>query len=169
MSRSKTSCSDVMLEALKRRLVEPLFALLNQGLAPRELALCIALGAGFGLFPVLGVSTPVLTAIALLRRLNLVAIQLASWLIAPVQLVLIIPFMRLGEWLTGAPPQPLTIEEGMHILGEGVLHAVVVLWDAIVHASIGWITVCPIGIFILYRLLSPMLAATAARLSGTDP
>ena len=116
-----------MLEVLRRRILAPLLGLLREGLAPKDLALCIALGSGFGIFPVLGVSTPVLTAIALIRKLNLVAIQLASWLIAPVQLVLIIPFMRLGEWLTGSTPQPLTVEDGMQILGEGVLQAIVTL------------------------------------------
>jgi uncharacterized protein (DUF2062 family) len=157
-----------MLEALRRRIISPLLGLLREGLAPRDLALCIALGSGFGIFPVLGVSTPVLTAIALLRKLNLVAIQLASWLIAPVQLVLIIPFMRLGEWLTDSPAQPLTVEAGMRILGEGVLQAIVTLWDAIVHATLGWIVVAPIAIFLLYRLLTPILTAAADRLSGPD-
>ena len=105
---------------------------------------------------------------ALIRKLNLVAIQLASWLIAPVQLVLIIPFMRLGEWLTGSPPQPLTVEAGMQILGEGVLQAIVTLWDAIVHATLGWSVVAPLAIFLLYRLLTPILTAAAGRLSGPD-
>lgn len=155
-------------EIVRRRLFEPLLALLRQGLAPRELALCVTLGAGFGLFPVLGFSTPVLTAIALLRKLNLVAIQLSSWLIAPVQLVLIIPFMRLGEWITSAPRQPLTIDEGLHILGAGVLHAVVVLWGAIVHATIGWLAIGPVAMLVFYRLLSPLLVATAARLSEAE-
>lgn len=155
-----------MLALLRRRLLEPLWGLLRQGLAPRELALCLALGAGIGLFPVLGVSTPALTVLALWLRLNLAAIQLVSWSIGPLQLLLIIPFMRLGEWVVGATPQPLTIAAGMEILGQGVLQAIVTLWDAIIHASIGWILIGPIGIYVLYRALIPILDRVAERLKS---
>ena len=150
----------------RRRLLDPLWALLRQGLSARELALCIALGVGIGLFPVLGVSTPALTLIALWRRLNLAAIQLVSWSIGPLQLVLIIPFMRLGEWVMGAAPQPLTITAGLDILSQGVLHAIVTLWDAIIHASIGWILLGPIGIYVLYRTLVPVLDRVARGLNA---
>ena len=60
-----------MLPLIRKRLVDPILALLSQGLAPRELALCLALGCGVGLYPVLGVATPALTLIALVRKLNL--------------------------------------------------------------------------------------------------
>jgi len=153
-----------MLAFFKRRLVDPILALLAQGLAPRELALCIALGAGVGIFPVLGVSTPALTVLALWLRLNLPAIQLISYLMSPVQLLLIIPFVRVGERVMGADPQPLTIEAGLEILADGALHAIVTLWDAIVHAAIGWVLIGPIAIYVLYRLLIPVLEQALRRL-----
>ena len=158
-----------MIQFLRRKLVDPILGLLRQGLAPRELALCLALGTGIGLFPVLGISTPLLAVIALVQRLNLAAIQLVNYLIYPLQLLLIIPFVRLGEALTGAARQPLTIEAGLELLADGVWNAVVTLWDAIVHATLGWLVVGPIGIYLLYRLLVPMLARAARSLKpGTD-
>ena len=51
-----------MLTVIRRRIVEPVLSLLAQGLAPRELALCMALGAGIGLFPVWSVAVPILWA-----------------------------------------------------------------------------------------------------------
>lgn len=159
-----------MTEFLRRRLVEPVSAFLRQGLSPRELALCLALGTGIGLFPVLGVSTPLLAVIALLQRLNLAAIQLVNYLIYPLQLLLIIPFVRLGEAITGAPPQPLTISAGLELMSQGVWQAVVTLWDAIFHATLGWVLIGPVGMYVLYRLLEPVLRRTAQRLnSGTVP
>lgn len=159
-----------MVEFLRRRLVEPVLALLRQGLAPRELALCLALGTGIGLFPVLGVSTPLLAVIALVGRLNLAAIQLVNYLIYPLQLLLIIPFVRLGETLTGAAPQPLTIDAGLELMSQGIWHAVVTLWDAIVHATLGWALVGPVAIYVLYRLLEPVLRRASRRSStGTAP
>jgi uncharacterized protein (DUF2062 family) len=139
-----------MLAIIRRRVVDPVLGLLRQGLAPRDLALCLALGAGIGMFPVLGVSTPALTVIALWRRLNLAAIQLVSWLIAPLQLAMIIPFMRIGEKLLA-------------------LHAIVTLWDAIVHAAAGWMLIGPAGIYVLYRLLTPVLERALVRLDAAPP
>jgi len=159
-----------MVEFLRRRLVEPILALLRQGLAPRELALCLSLGTGVGLFPVLGVSTPLLAVIALLQRLNLAAIQLVNYLIYPLQLLLIIPFVRLGEAVTGAAPQPLTVGAALELMSQGVWNAVVTLWDAIVHAAIGWTLVVPLGMYILYRLLEPVLRRASQKMaSGTAP
>ena len=158
-----------MLAIVRRRVVDPVLGLLRQGLSPRDLALCLALGAGVGMFPVLGVSTPALTLIALWQRLNLAAIQLVSWLVGPVQLALIIPFMRLGEWVLGSEPQPMTIEAGMEIISQGVLQAIVTMWDAIVHASVGWILIGPLAIFVLYRSLIPVLERALQTLKPSSP
>ena len=54
-----------MREFLQRRLVAPLLVLLRQGVTPRELALCLALGITIGLIPVLGVSTALCAVVAL--------------------------------------------------------------------------------------------------------
>ena len=149
---------------LKKRLIDPLLALLRQGLSPKDLALCVALGIGVGLFPVLGVSTPALTILALTLRLNLAAIQLVSYAISPLQLALIIPFMRLGESILGSTPQPMTISAAMELLTQGVLYAIVTLWDAIVHATVGWLLLGPIAIYVTYRLLTPILERASQRL-----
>jgi uncharacterized protein (DUF2062 family) len=149
---------------LRRRVVDPILGLLRQGLSPARLALSLAFGAGIGIFPVLGVSTPLLTLIALGLRLNLAAIQLVNYLVGPLQLLLIIPFVRVGERLVGAEPQPLTVSAGMEILGRGVVQAVVLLWDAILHAALGWIAIGPVLIFVLYRGFLPLLVRAAARM-----
>jgi uncharacterized protein (DUF2062 family) len=69
---------------------------LLQGISPRRLALTLALGFAIGCIPVLGVTTTLCVLVALALRLNFPAIQAANWTAAPLQLVLIVPFMRLG-------------------------------------------------------------------------
>jgi len=154
---------------LRHRVLDPILGLLRQGLAPSQLALSLAFGLGVGIFPVLGVSTPLLTVIALGMRLNLPAIQLVNYLASPLQLLLIIPFVRVGERLVGSEPQPLTVSAGLELLARGALQAVVVLWDAIVHAAIGWIAIGPILIFVLYRVFLPLLERAAARMPAPTP
>jgi uncharacterized protein (DUF2062 family) len=150
----------------RRTLVDPLLALLRQGVAPRALALAVALGAGIGIFPVLGISTLALTGLALPLRLNLPAIQLVNYLVSPLQLLLIIPFLRLGEWLLGAPPLPMTLEQGIGMLSNGILQAVSALSGAIVHAAAGWFAVMPLVILLLYRVLAVIMESAARKLKS---
>jgi uncharacterized protein (DUF2062 family) len=152
-----------MKQWLYRRLVEPLLTLLRQGMTPSSLALCVSIGIAVGNIPILGVSTVLCTVIALAFRLNLAAMQLAQAAMAPTQILLIIPFVRLGEWITRAPRQPLSIKEGLALIEQGIGHAVVVLWDAIVHAGIAWLLVAPMATCLLYRILTPIFARAAAR------
>ena len=60
---------------LRIKLVDPLFALLRQGIAPNRLALGVAIGIVVGNVPILGVSTVLCGVIALAFRLNLAAIR----------------------------------------------------------------------------------------------
>ncbi len=69
---------------------------LRQGISPRRLALTMALGLAIGCIPVLGVTTTLCVLVALALRLNFPVIQAANWAAAPLQLVLIVPFVRLG-------------------------------------------------------------------------
>jgi uncharacterized protein (DUF2062 family) len=150
----------------QRKLFDPLLALLRQGVAPRALALAVALGAGIGIFPVLGVSTLALTGLALPLRLNLPAIHLVNYLVTPLQLLLIIPFLRLGEWLLGAPPLPMTLDQGIGILSHGPLQALSTLSGAILHSAVGWFAVIPLTILLLYRVLSQVMESAARKLGS---
>ena len=69
---------------------------LRQGISPRRLALTLALGCAIGYIPVVGIPTLVCAALALALRLNLPAIQAANYAVMPLQLLLIVPFVRLG-------------------------------------------------------------------------
>jgi len=77
---------------------------LRQGVTPRRLALTLALGCAIGCIPVVGIPTLVCAGVALALRLNLPAIQAANYAVMPLQLALILPFVRLGGWLVSATP-----------------------------------------------------------------
>jgi uncharacterized protein (DUF2062 family) len=146
-----------MREFFHRRLVQPLLSLLKQGVTPRKLALSVALGAVMGIVPVMGVSTAVCAILAILLRLNMPAIQLVNYLMLPLQLLLIIPFLRFGEWLVRAPAYPVTLESGLALLSHGVISAVKILAVAIFHATLGWIVVAPLLAFALAKIIEPVL------------
>src|SRR5208283_1264779 len=71
---------------------------LRQGISPHQLALTLALGFAIGCFPILGVTTAICAVLAVALRLNLPAIQAANYAAMPLQLALVLPFVRLGGW-----------------------------------------------------------------------
>jgi len=148
-----------MKDFFARRLVQPVMLLLTQGMSPRLLALSIATGAIVGIFPVLGTTTILCTMAAAVMRLNLVAVQTVHFVLTPVQVALIIPFVRVGETVLGRPPQPLSVEAGFDLITQGAVHAITVLWDAILHAVLGWVLLGPALLVVLFLVLSRVLSA----------
>ena len=74
---------------------------LGAGISPRRLgAFTLALGFAIGCIPLFGVTTALCALLAMALGLNMPAIQAANWLAMPLpQLVLLIPFLKLGQWL----------------------------------------------------------------------
>jgi uncharacterized protein (DUF2062 family) len=77
---------------------------LSQGISPLRLALTLALGFAVGCIPVIGIPTVLCAGLALALRLNLPVIQAANYAAMPLQLALIVPFVRLGSWMFSAHP-----------------------------------------------------------------
>jgi uncharacterized protein (DUF2062 family) len=77
---------------------------LSQGISPLRLSLTLALGFAVGCIPVIGIPTVLCAALALSLRLNQPAIQAANYAVMPLQLALIVPFVRLGGWIFSAHP-----------------------------------------------------------------
>lgn len=131
-------------------------------MSPDRLALCVAIGIVIGNIPILGVSTILCTAVALAFRLNLPAMQIVQAAMAPTQLLLIIPFVRLGEWVLRAPHQAVSVEAGRALMHEGVGRAVAALWDAIIHAGFAWLLLAPLVTLVVYKLLAIAFERAAA-------
>jgi uncharacterized protein (DUF2062 family) len=84
---------------------------LRQGMTPGKLAATCALGIVISIIPIFGTTTLLCFGLALLFRLNIVIIQLANYLAAPLQLLLIFPFIKTGIRLFDLPPFAYTKEE----------------------------------------------------------
>jgi uncharacterized protein (DUF2062 family) len=69
---------------------------LQTGISPQQLALTLALGFAIGCLPVFGIPTALCAVVAIALKLNVPAIQAANYLAMPVQLALMVPFVRLG-------------------------------------------------------------------------
>jgi len=140
-----------------RSLRERLRELLVGGVSPEKLALSLAAGIVLGVFPALGWTTLLCTAAAWTLRLNLPAIQLVNWLTAPLQLALLIPFIRCGEWLFGVPASALSVETIVGLIQADVLGAVQTLWWATMRAIVAWLLAgAAAGAALYASLVSPL-------------
>ena len=156
------------LEFFHCRVVAPIVALLTQGITPEKIALSLAFGIVLGIFPVLGSTTVLCAVAALVFGLNLPAIQLVNYLIYPMQLFLLVPFVRMGEKLFRVAPLPLSLGQILTMVRTDLPHAVATLWRTEVHAISAWLLIGPVAICLLYFLLSRALRRVAAS-SGLRP
>jgi uncharacterized protein (DUF2062 family) len=137
---------------------------LRQGLSPQRLALTLALGVAVGCIPVVGIPTLVCAALAVALRLNLPAMQVANYAVMPLQLVLIVPFVRLGGRIFGsgraaeagsmlhAPSIALFAQMG------GLAGQALLAWLLIAIPAVALLTAM---LTVLLRLLPAMAAAEA--------
>lgn len=126
---------------------------LRQGIAPQRLALTLALGFAIGCLPVLGIPTAVCLALAVALRLNLPAIQAANYAAMPVQLALVLPFVRLGGRIFGAPPVP-PLSTALH---GAPLALVLTSGSLALHALGAWLVFAAPAVVLLTLLLTLVL------------
>lgn len=102
------------MRSLWKRLWSRLVEFLKQGTSPEKLALTCALGVVVGILPIWGVTTFLCFAVAAIFRINIVMLQLVHYFVYPLQLILIIPFIKLGTFLFGVNPMPYALSELMN-------------------------------------------------------
>ena len=137
---------------------------LRQGVSPGRLALTLTLGFVIGCIPLLGLPTALCAVIALAFRLNQPAIQAANYAAMPFQVVLIVPFVRLGGKLifTGVRPGldlASLSRSPSQLIGHSSSQVVMQLGDMAAQALLAWLLIAvPVVL-----LLTPTLAAVLRR------
>jgi uncharacterized protein (DUF2062 family) len=142
---------------IDRKLIEPFVELLKQGMSPEKIALTIALGISLGVIPVIGSTTMLCTLAAVTLRLNLPAIMLVNGLVYPMQITLIVPFLRAGAWLFHVEGPKLTVVQIFNLIRANMWHATVVLWVSTMHALVAWLIAASIVSSVAYLLILLLL------------
>jgi len=150
-------------DLLYRRLVLPFLALLRMGATPRRLAWSIALGIVIGINPLLGSTTLLCLGVAAIFRLNLAASQLANHLMYPLEIVLMVPFLRVGASVFHTGPVPLapkTLFAAARAQPVQLMHD---LWMWEWHALVLWAAVAIVLLPALALGLTPVLGKLLVR------
>ncbi|HRW63652.1 MAG TPA: DUF2062 domain-containing protein [Bacteroidales bacterium] len=88
-------------DKIKNQLIHPVLKFLQQGVSPESLALAIAAGFVIGVFPVVGVTSVLCIIISVLLKLNVAVVLVVHYFVFPLQIILLIPYYRLGAFVFG--------------------------------------------------------------------
>jgi uncharacterized protein (DUF2062 family) len=128
---------------LRTKIQELLFLLkklLREGVTPSKLSLTLALGVSIGIIPVMGVNTLLLLVLALIFRLNVPLIQLVNYVAYPLQLMLYIPFLKVGATLLAGTKMTLSKDYIWGVFKEGWLSFFNKLGEVHLYGLVVWFT-----------------------------
>jgi len=142
-----------MAQSAHHKFASRIRSLLLTGITPEKLALSIVIGLVIGVFPILGTTTLLCAAAAWMLGLNLPAIQLVNYLSAPLQLICLFPFIRLGEAMLGTSAPEISAEQIASLSLSDVPEAFTRLGATGLHAAAAWLLITPaLGVVVYYPL-----------------
>ncbi len=141
---------------LKISILEKFKGFLKQGTSPKALAISSTVGLLLGVFPVLGVTTLMMGAISVRWRLNLPLMLAVSYLIYPLQLFLLVPFVRVGEWVTGVTPANFSLDTMADAFATNFTAALVDLGTSNLVAVLGWCLLAVPTSILVYLMFMPI-------------
>lgn len=133
-----------LLQNFKTKFIQ----IFTYGLTPFQLALTISFGVTLGLFPFIGLTSVLCFIFAFIFRLNIIVIQLINWLVAPLQLIMLVPFYQLGNYFSIHLFKTEVIK--IEIFTQNAfLQKLLTLINSQISAILGWVVICfPIGLVV---------------------
>jgi uncharacterized protein (DUF2062 family) len=126
--------------------------IISYGLSPVQLALILSFGITFGLFPFIGLTSILCFIFAFIFRLNIIVIQLVNWLVAPLQLIMLVPFYQLGNYFSIHLFKAEVIKLEIELFAQNAfLQKLLTLINSQILAILGWLVICiPIGLVVYF-------------------
>lgn len=137
---------------------------IRQGLTPHEIALTLAVGLCLSVSPALGTTTVFCALAAVVLRLNQPLIQLVNVVAYPLQLLLLVPFLRAGELLFGAPHTPLGPAKILAMGTADLFGTIAAFWTVGWHGTVVWALASPPAGLLVYAIARPPLERLARKL-----
>ncbi len=149
-------------EFFRCRLLRPLLRLLRGGVTPKRLAWSLAFGIVLGINPSVGLTTLLVITLAWVFGLNQVASQIGAHAMAPIHLLLFIPFIELGVHLFHTRRLPMDRRQIEHLSHHPfkLIHAI---WQWEWHALIVWGVVAAIALPLLAHYIRRALVLLMRR------
>jgi hypothetical protein len=159
-------------ERLKEnRLARLLKDLLTQGLGPAALARTLAVSTVCSLLPVFGATSLLNLGAGALFKLNHPVMQILNQLLGPVQLLMIYPYVKAGEWLWGAQAgERFVISEVLELFARLPIGEFLARFGmAGLHAVSAWALSAPLLYWAIYYPSRGLLLRMAAACAASRP
>jgi uncharacterized protein (DUF2062 family) len=147
----------------QRRLLDPVVAQLTQGITPQKISLTFAVGSAFALFPILGTTTALCTAAAILLKLNQPLIHVINQLLWIAYFPVMYVCIRFGETLLGAPPVVFDIARMNDLFWNSPRAFLEQFGSTALHAVVAWCVLAPLFGTALYFITLPLTRRLARR------
>jgi uncharacterized protein (DUF2062 family) len=143
-----------IIENFTHKVLIPFRLVPKDGLSPEKLAFSVTIGLLTGLFPVFGATTLLSLLFTFIFRQNLMIVQSVQWIMGVFQVLMIIPFMRLGVWLLNQPEIQINIDQIKMAFQFGLLQGIKTMGVFHLFGIVGWIVVAlPFGSVFYFGLL----------------
>ena len=149
-------------ERFRCHVLRPLLRVLRGGVTPRRLAWSLALGMVVGINPSVGLTTLFVVIVAWIFGLSKLASLVGTHVVAPLHLLLFIPFIQLGVHLFHTRKLPLDRKQLEH-LSHHPLQLFHAIWRWEWHALIVWGVVAGIAMPLLAMYLRRALVMLLRR------
>lgn len=123
----------------------------QQGLSGIEVAKAIIVSLLFTVFPVFGVTTILLTLVAIKFKLNLPIMIIVSYIATPLQFIFFLPFIHIGETIFNMHHTLLTVQEIKNAFDVSFCKTIQDLFLELICGISGWLLVAlPISVFTIF-------------------
>jgi uncharacterized protein (DUF2062 family) len=141
----------------QRHVIDPIALQLTQGITPEKIALTLAVGSAFALFPILGTTTILCLIVGIALRLNQPIIQIVNALCTPLHLPVIYAMVKLGSHIFNVPYSHVGIRMMNHMLWDDPRDFFERFGITALHAIAAWAIIAPFWIVAVYLFALPVL------------
>lgn len=153
---------------LFQKIADRLMGFLQEGTSPEKMALALAIGVTVGIMPLLGATTLLCTILAFRLKINLAFLQLVNYIAYPIQLLLYIPFLRIGSGLFSKEKFNYSLEDITNMLTHDLMGTIGRFFVVNLCGLLLWLILTPVLFGLSYFIGRAVFKSLAKRFS-TEP
>lgn len=143
---------------LRRFVIDPVVQQLRQGVTPEQIARTVAVGTACSLLPFLGFTSLLNLIVGCALRMNQPLLQALNQVLGPVQLMLILVHVRIGEAMWRAQDSAFRVSDMLQVFREKTFGEFLERFGwAGLHALTGWLVTAPVMVAAVYIAVRPLL------------
>jgi uncharacterized protein (DUF2062 family) len=143
----------MVMDWAERKFLFPLKKVIKDGISIERLSVSLALGVTVGLIPIYGITTLLVGAMAFSLRLNFIAMQIAHYIVHPIQIALLVPFLKMGDSIVKSSEVSFSLQQYIELFKNDFSGTLREFWLVNLSAVGIWLVLSVPFFIILYYLL----------------